>query len=102
MVFLLVWSDCRVVGATRELPEAYAKFFRALGHRVRTLRTQRGYSQEDMILHGFSVRHWQMVEAGRPCTVFTLLRICDAFELSLEELVRDLPHQVRKRKGQAT
>jgi predicted nucleic acid-binding Zn ribbon protein len=81
------------VGATRELPAAYARFFRALGHRIRTLRAERKLSQEDMITHGFSVRHWQMVEAGRPCTVFTLLRICDAFDLSLEDLVRGLEHK---------
>jgi DNA-binding Xre family transcriptional regulator len=51
-----------------------------------------------MISYGFSVRHWQMIEAGRPITVFTLLRVCEAFEISLEELVAELSQHLRKRK----
>jgi DNA-binding Xre family transcriptional regulator len=42
------------------------------------------------ISFGFSARHWQQIEAGRPITVKTLLRICDAFEIRLEEIVRGL------------
>jgi transcriptional regulator with XRE-family HTH domain len=84
-----------VVGATRELPVSYGRFFRALGHRIRSYRTQRKLSQEDMISYGFSVRHWQMIEAGRPSTLITLLRICDAFEIQPEQLVEGL---FRKRK----
>jgi len=34
-----------------------------------------------MISYGFSVRHWQMIEAGRPTTLFALLRICEAFDI---------------------
>jgi transcriptional regulator with XRE-family HTH domain len=66
------------------------KFFRALGERVRELRRRKGYSQEDMISFGFSARHWQQIEAGRPITVTTLLRICDTFHISVEKLVRKL------------
>ena len=50
-----------------------------------------------MISYGFSVRHWQMIEVGRPMTVFTLLRVCDAFEVPLENLVAGLTSP-RKRK----
>ena len=66
------------------------RFFLRLGRRVRELRTERGNSQEDMISHGFSARHWQQIEAGRPITVSTLLRICAIFEISVEHLVRGL------------
>jgi transcriptional regulator with XRE-family HTH domain len=68
----------------------HAKFFKALGRRVKELRQQRHHSQEDMISFGFSARHWQQIEAGRPITVATLLRICDVFHVRLEELVRGL------------
>jgi transcriptional regulator with XRE-family HTH domain len=85
------------VGATRELPARYARFFRALGHRIREHRTARKLSQEDMITYGFSVRHWQMIEAGRPSTLFTLLRICDTFEVTPEELLKGLAGHLRKR-----
>jgi len=50
-----------------------------------------------MISYGFSVRHWQMIEAGRPITVFTLLRICETFEVPLEQLVAGLSHHWRRR-----
>jgi len=66
------------------------QFFSALGTRVRELRKKRGYSQEDMLTFGFSTRHWQQVEAGRPITVTTLLRICEVFEVPMSKLVRGL------------
>ncbi len=66
------------------------KFFRTLGTRVRELRKKRGFSQEDMLSFGFSTRHWQQVEAGRPITVTTLLRICEVFELPMSKLVQGL------------
>jgi transcriptional regulator with XRE-family HTH domain len=67
-----------------------AEFFRAFGQRVRDLRLKSGYSQEDMIGFGFSARHWQQIEADRPVTVATLLRICDTFHITPERLLRDL------------
>lgn len=33
---------------------------------------------------------WQQVEAGRPITVTTLLRICEVFELPMSNLVEGL------------
>ena len=65
-------------------------FFRALGRRIRDLRRKKGYSQEDMISFGFSARHWQQIEAGRPITVTTLLRICETFRVPMARLVRGL------------
>ena len=66
------------------------KFFKALGMKVRGLRRKRGYSQEDMIFYGFSARHWQQIEAGRPITMTTLLRICEVFEVPMANVVRGL------------
>ena len=90
MVLLFVRVQLEGVGASRELPIRYARFFRALGHRVRSYRVERHLTQEDMISHGFSLRHWQMIEAGRPIYAVTLLRVCDTFEVSLQELVAGL------------
>jgi hypothetical protein len=66
------------------------KFFLRLGKRVCELRKAHGHSQEDMIAYGFSARHWQQIEAGRPITVTTLLRMCAVFGISVESLVRGL------------
>ncbi len=67
-----------------------AAFFRALGKRVRELRKRKRWSQEDMIEHGFSARHWQQIEAGRPITVKTLLKISKTFQVPLIRLLRGL------------
>jgi transcriptional regulator with XRE-family HTH domain len=67
-----------------------SKFFRALGLRVKQLRKAAKYTQEDMISLGFSARHWQQIEAGRPITVTTLLRICEVFNIRAERLIRGL------------
>jgi transcriptional regulator with XRE-family HTH domain len=67
-----------------------AKFFKALGQRIRELRRRSRYSQEDMISFGFSARHWQQIEAGRPITVTTLLRICDVLKTRIDKMVRGL------------
>jgi transcriptional regulator with XRE-family HTH domain len=72
------------------------KFFKALGQRIRGLRKQHGYSQEDMISFGFSARHWQQIEAGRPITVRTLLRICSVFRTRVDRLVRGLDRGIYK------
>jgi transcriptional regulator with XRE-family HTH domain len=72
----------------------YTRFFRALGKRIRELRRKRGLVQEDMISHHFSTRHFQQIEAGRPITVTTLLRICKALKVSLSDLVRGLDKQM--------
>lgn len=67
------------------------QFFRALGARLRELREEHGYSQEDMIsVGGFSARHWQMVEHGRPITMTTMLRICEVFGTTVSKLTRGL------------
>jgi transcriptional regulator with XRE-family HTH domain len=75
-----------------ESQEKYEPVFREIGRRVKTLRKDRGLSQEDMLSFGFSTRHWQQVEAGRPITLTTLLRVCDAFgvtpEVILEKVYR--------------
>ena len=57
---------------------------------MKKLREAHGYTQEDMIALGFSARHWQQVEAGRPITMTTLLRICDVFKVRADRLVRGL------------
>ena len=66
------------------------QFFAALGQRVKRLRKSKGFTQEDMIGFGFSARHWQQMEAGRPITVTTLLRICDAFSIRVGQLIEGL------------
>ncbi len=57
---------------------------------MRQLRQAQNLSQEDMILFGFSGKHWQQLETGRPITVTTLLRACEALGVPMAEVVKDL------------
>lgn len=66
------------------------RFFKRLGSKLRKMRTDRRLSQEDMILFGFSGKHWQQLETGRPITMKTILRICEALETNLSTLLTDL------------
>jgi transcriptional regulator with XRE-family HTH domain len=70
--------------------ESYIEFFKRLGNRIRSLRVKHGHTQEDMISFGFSARHWQQIEAGRPITLTTLLRICTVFKTPMAALVKGL------------
>jgi hypothetical protein len=66
---------------------------------MRELRLQHDLSQEDMILFGFSGKHWQQLEAGRPITVTTLLRACEALGVTMTEVVKDLDKGVYEKPG---
>ena len=68
----------------------HAQFFKRLGKRVREVRQKHGHSQEDMISFGFSARHWQQIEAGRPITLTTLLRICEALDVGVTKMLEGL------------
>jgi transcriptional regulator with XRE-family HTH domain len=73
------------------------QFFAAFGERVKGLRKSKGFTQEDMIGFGFSARHWQQIEAGRPITVRTLLRICDTFSIRAAQLIEGLDRGIYRK-----
>ena len=76
--------------------ELERKFFAGLGQRIQTVRKRRGYSQEDMISFGYTVRYWQRIEAGKPITLRTLLRICRVLSTPVESVVRGLGPEATK------
>jgi transcriptional regulator with XRE-family HTH domain len=78
------------------LPESKV-FFRRLGARVRQIRKDRGWSIDDMEVRGLRAKHWQQLETGRPITVGTLLRICQALDVTLAFLVVDLDTGIYKK-----
>jgi transcriptional regulator with XRE-family HTH domain len=72
-------------------------FFKRLGARLRQFREDRGWSSEDMLTRGIGAKHWQQMETGRPVTGETLLRICQAFDITLSVLVSDLDAGIYKK-----
>ena len=67
---------------------SYEKFLLELGRRLRQMRIDRGFTLRAMIVqHGFHLAQWQGFEKGRGISVPSLLRICDVFDLTLEQLI---------------
>lgn len=64
--------------------------WRELGARYRKLRLEHKMVQEDVVRFGFSVRHYQQLEAGRPHSLRTLVRIAKMFEINSSELLQGL------------
>jgi hypothetical protein len=60
-------------------PNARRKDF---GARVRALRLKCRLAQEDMMDHGFDIRHYQRIEAGRSVTLWTVWKLAQAFKVS--------------------
>jgi len=67
---------------------SYEKFLTELGRKLRQLRIDRGLTLRAMIIrHGFHLAQWQGFEKGKGISVPSLLRMCEVFDLKLEELV---------------
>lgn len=67
-----------------DLPEFRRKF----ADRVRALRERRGLRQDEMEEYGVPWKTFQMLEQGQGNpTVQTLLKVADAFDVTLSELL---------------
>jgi transcriptional regulator with XRE-family HTH domain len=65
----------------------FDRFCREFGRRVQRLRAKRGLTQEDMMDRGFSLRHFQRIEAGRSISFRTLWKLGKAFGVAPRELL---------------
>ncbi len=68
----------------------YSRIFKELGARYRKLRLKRKMVQEDVIDHGFSVRHYQQLEAGRPHSLITLFRVAEMYKTDVAQILKGL------------
>ena len=59
----------------------FQRFCVEFGRRVRKLRAARGLTQEDMMGLGFSLRHFQRIEAGRSVTLRTMWKLARALDV---------------------
>jgi len=69
-------------------------FMSALGERVVTLRKQKGIKQFELAIDmNIPDSGLRLIEKGKTNpTTKTLLRISDALDISIEDLLRDLPY----------
>ena len=75
----------------------YKTEFGKLGARYRKVRLQRKMVQEDVLAHGFSVRHYQQLEAGRPHSLKTFFRVSKMFDMNPEILIKGIFNARRPR-----
>lgn len=69
----------------------YKRFSLELGRRLREVRKASGKTLRDLIVqHGFHLTQIQRVEKGEGVSVQTLLRISEAFQVPVEELIAGL------------
>jgi transcriptional regulator with XRE-family HTH domain len=59
----------------------------SFGRGIRRLRLSQELTQEDMMALGFSLRHYQRIEAGRSITLRTLLKLARAFRVQPRDLL---------------
>lgn len=76
----------------------YIKNFKELGTRYRKLRQENHMVQEDVADYGFSVRHYQQLEAGRAHGLSTLFRVADMYKVDPADLLKGLHDYGKKKK----
>jgi transcriptional regulator with XRE-family HTH domain len=68
----------------------YKIAFVKLGARYRKTRLERKMVQQDVLGHGFSIRHYQQLESGRPHSLKTFFRVCEMFHMEPEKLIKGI------------
>ncbi|MFT6631470.1 MAG: transcriptional regulator with XRE-family HTH domain [Bacteriovoracaceae bacterium] len=67
----------------------YERFLVKLSGTIKELRTQNGYTQEDMVDFGFNYRHYQRLESGSHSpSLSTLFKLSNIFSVEVKDLVR--------------
>ncbi len=67
----------------------YDRFLARVAKNIASARRARGLTQEDMIKHGFSYRHYQRIESGRNApNLQTLHRLSVTFKSDISEFFK--------------
>lgn len=67
--------------------QKYENVLKNLAERVKELRMERGWTQEDMRDRGFNYRHYQRIEGGNTNpTLNTLHKLAKAFNIKIRDL----------------
>jgi transcriptional regulator with XRE-family HTH domain len=65
------------------------KYLKKVGAKIRALRTERGWTLEQVEEHGWNNwQHLQKIEAGKNITLVTLRRVAQLFKLDPSELLK--------------
>lgn len=66
----------------------YEQFLAALGERIKQIRKERGLTHRALVTdHGFHLTGVQRIERGEGISIPTLLRLCEVYQVRIDELV---------------
>ena len=71
----------------QSVDDDFEKFCERFGRKVRDARKKRGFTQEDMMAEGFSLRHYQRIEAGKSVTLATIWKLSKALSIPPHEFL---------------
>jgi hypothetical protein len=83
-------ARCQVDEIFEAVATNFEKYCERFGQRVKARRLELNLTQEDMMERGFSLRHYQRIEAGRSVTLVTLWKLAQALKTEPAELVGKL------------
>lgn len=73
-----------------------------LAARIRQLRQERGYTSQETFAydHGYTLSYYSRLERGEDVRYSSILKVCSAFGISLEEFFKgfDFPKTTKKKK----
>jgi len=77
----------QAVASARMADADFNRYCASFGRGIKRLRLSQKLTQEDMMERGFSLRHYQRIEAGRSITLRTLLKLARAFRVQPRDLL---------------
>ena len=67
---------------------ATEKYLKKLGHRLRQIRLDKGWTLEETEEHGWpSWRHLQKIESGKNITIVTLVRLGSVYKIAPKDIL---------------
>lgn len=81
-----------IVYVSEDIPmdfnENYKSMLYDISIKIKTLRKNKGLTQEDMQLYGFNYRHYQRIECGTHSpSLYTLFKLAKVFQVELKSLL---------------
>ncbi len=74
---------------TKQLDERTAKLLKKISKNIKSLRLERGLTQEEMADYGFGPRWYQRFESGRHIpTLPTLVKLARAFKVDVSDFFK--------------
>lgn len=69
--------------------KSYEKFIERVAKNIVRIRNAKGMTQEGMIQHNYSYRHYQRIESGKNApNLQTLYRLAQTFKIDISEFFR--------------